>query len=185
MSEFHLRIRGMINDLQNDQPLLTDVIEFVNEVRIRGNYVVHVEFLDEIFSGSFYLEIIINKDFPQSIPVVKELGRRIRQKNYGGHIYSDRSLCLEVPTRIQIELERNPSLLYFSETFIQPYLFGFLYHQKYEQFPFGEYQHGEIGLLEYYCTVFKVNEKSAAWKLLGMLFYTDYKGHRDCPCGSE
>jgi len=91
---------------------------------------------------------------------------------------------LEIPTRIIIALDSNPTLKFFSHKFIQPYLFGFLYYQKYGKFPFGDNQHGAIGLLDYYRTIFSVNSINAACKLLGLVFYDFYDKYQICPCES-
>jgi len=184
MDEFFERMREQFDELRKDQPLLTDMVESNDFVRITGTYVLH-ELLDsELFSDSFLLEITVLSDFPRSAPEVKELGKRIRDVNYRGHIYPDRTLCLEVNTRIIMELDTTPNLSFFSERFIKPYLLGFLYYQKYHRFPFGDYTHGPGGVLEFYCKEFNVDGRSKAKQLLGLVFDDKYKGHRDCPCGS-
>ena len=184
MNDFIISARNYVKELQEDQPLLAIVAEHSDKVQVAGKYVLFVEYNNEVFSDSFDLEIIIDKYFPYTVPIVKELGGRIQSDNYGEHIYSDRSLCLEIPTRILIDLDKNPSLKYFSKEYIQPFLFGFIYYQKYCQFPFGEYKHGELGLLEYYCTVFKVEKSHQVCKLLGLVFYDIFNSQCKCPCGS-
>jgi len=184
MDEFFERMREQFDELLKDQPLLTDMVESDDFVRITGTYVLHEILNSELFSDSFHLDITVLSDFPRSVPKVKELGKRISTKNYRDHIYPDRTLCLEVNTRIIMELDGNPSLYFFNERFIKPYLLGFLYYQKNRRFPFGDYSHGSDGLLEFYCKLFNVDDKPKAKQLLGLVFDENYKGHRDCPCGS-
>jgi len=184
MDRFYERMIEQFDELRKDQPLLTDIVESDDFVRITGTYVLCEIFEGELFSDSFQLEITVFSDFPRSAPEVKELEKRVRDVNYRGHVYSDRTLCLEVNTRIIIELDSTPRLSYFSERFIKPYLLGFLYYQKHQRFPFGDYSHGSVGLLEFYCREFNVDSRLKAKQLLGLVFDDNFKGHRDCPCGS-
>jgi len=183
MDAFHEKMADQFSELRRGQPHLS-LLLYDSGIKITGPYVVYVEFNNEQFLDSFSLEIVVDKGFPETVPIVKELERRIRPVNCGAHIYPDGHLCLEVNTRIIFELNNNPNLLFFSDTFIQPYLFGFLYYQKYHRFPFGEYAHGKKGVLEYYCTVFDVCDVGIAKELLGLIFGDNLKGHRYCPCGS-
>jgi len=171
-------------DLNNSQPFLKEVSASDSCVVIRGKYVVHAEMNGEPFSDSFMLEITIDDKFPRTVPKVKELEKRITPYNYNDHIYQDQILCLEVDTRMIIELDGNPTLSFFSERFVFPYLLGFLYYQKHGIFPFDDYSHGKAGLLEYYCAIFDVDDKYKAKQLLGLILKNHFPSHNNCPCES-
>jgi len=53
MNEFVSRMRCQIATLQEEQPLLTDVIERDDAVCISGIFVVHDDYEGEIFTDSF------------------------------------------------------------------------------------------------------------------------------------
>lgn len=182
-------VKTEIENLLVQQPLLS--ADWANDdVILSGNYKIHYQFGEEIYSDYFGLEIRINNNFPAEIPVVKGTDGRIRPKttvresNYKGHIYPDGRFCLELDTVIKIALDQNPSVLFFLTEYLGPYLFGFLYFQKHGIMPFGERAHGVDGAMGYYCELFDVEDTQSAEKLLYILVNSSFKGHRDCPCGS-
>ena len=171
-----------LDELLCCQPLLKHHI-CAGYVLITGAYCIRVLYEDEEFEGVFEVEAIVSFDFPLTLPKIREVGGKIRRRGFE-HIYPDRELCLEVDTKVKIDLLKNPSLIYFFETYVTSYFFSYLYYEKYRKFPFGERSHGEKGILEYYCELFMVRDPETAKQLLHYLCGTHLKGHHPCPCMS-
>jgi len=185
MDDFIKRMEFQFDELLDKNPLLS--MRFCdNTAIITGVYSIYErleEYDMELYEDFFDIEIRVEDDFPKSIPKVKELGHRVRSVSYE-HINPDGTLCLEVDTKILIDLNKNPTLLYFSEEFIKTYFISFLFFKRHGKFPFGERSHGEDGYLEFYSELFSITNKEAARKLLSLLFNGGLKGHVLCSCDS-
>jgi hypothetical protein len=182
MDDFVTRMEEQFAELIVSRPLLRK--EFSNGLFvIAGTYSLHEELEGEVYTDSFEIEILVDSNFPESVPIVSEKERRIRAVNFE-HVNDDGTLCLEIDTKILIDLQENPTLQYFSEKYIRFYLLSFLYHRKHKKFPFGEYAHAEEGRLEYYGEIFDTTDKVAAKTLLTFIFKNEIKGHNPCPCGN-
>jgi hypothetical protein len=91
---------------------------------------------------------------------------------------------LEIDVAIATFLLDNPSLLAFLKRFLDIYLCGFLYYQKYKQMPFGEHKHGLVGSMDFYCELFETTDIKIAYLLFACLCGKNLKGHIQCPCQS-
>lgn len=135
--------------------------------------------------GKFYTHIILNKSFPDIIPVVKDLKKLIDDF----HRNSDEELCLgcnaEIILKIRVEFNNQITVSQFIEKFIIPFYYSYMHYKKYGKVPYGERSHGALGTIEHYSELFNLKEN---YKIINMLEYlsnTKYKGHHLCPCGSE
>lgn len=137
---------------------------------------------DTRIRDSYNIEIVISNVYPKQLPVVREIGGRIKETYK--HMYSDRSLCLATEGNMHIELQPHYDLLLFIDKFIVPYFFTYSYYEKYRVFPYGERSHGAEGILEYYMDYFGLEDIVAAYKLLQYTCKNKYRGHDLCPCGS-
>lgn len=142
--------------------------------------------LDERIIDKFSIQIIIPKDFPKKLPIVRELGRRIPLKY--GHIYQDSSLCLTTDEEIRLKLGFDINLCRWIDEFVIPYFYGYSYYEKYGIMPFGERSHGFQGVIEFYKELFNVETKEQVISFLKYItLYKNYKyrGHHLCACGSN
>jgi len=133
---------------------------------------------------SYKLEIIIPHKFPQAIPKVKEIGRKI-PRDHSFHIYPNGSLCLGSPLRLLNKIYKSPSLSGFAETCIVPYLYAVsLKLRNGDDFVFGELAHGDSGIMDDYSYIFGLKEQYQiiqAIQLLGVKKRIANK--KICPCG--
>ena len=130
----------------------------------------------------YSIELLVWNNFPNSIPLAKEIGGRI-PKTF--HHYENDGLCLGAPLAIRQTFRQEPTLLGFTNNCLIPYLYSFSYKSQYGKMPFGELSHGSQGLLEYYQSVFKVDNKKAVVRLLQVLTENNYQTNVKCPCGSR
>lgn len=139
-------------------------------------------------TDSYGLEIIIPKNFPKTIPTVKEINGRIpRDGNY--HINPDDTLCLGSPLRILKNIYEKPSLSGFAEGCVVPYLYAVSYKLEHGgEFYFGELDHDKKGVIDDYRVLFGLETERQvlyALHLLGMKERIANKKLCPCDCGQR
>jgi hypothetical protein len=135
----------------------------------------------ERISDRYELELRVPRAFPREPALVRETGARIPK---GFHTNSDGTLCLGSPTQLRLTLFRAATLPEFVEHCVVPYLYGFSYHEKYGELPFGELAHGSRGLRQDFAELFGVKE-SVAIELVRLASLKKRVANKlPCPCGS-
>ncbi|WP_415712747.1 SEC-C domain-containing protein [Maridesulfovibrio sp.] len=129
----------------------------------------------------YQIEIHIPLEYPDNLPVAREVGGRI-PKDF--HINPDGTLCLAAEIEVKRRFVKRPTLKYFIEDLVIPFLFQHSFFEKYGKMPFGELSHGAKGTTEFYCDFFKVKDEVIALALLKVIAEDNYRGHHQCPCGS-
>jgi hypothetical protein len=136
----------------------------------------------EIIADSYEVEIRVPGDFPHGAPIVKERGHRIPA---GFHTYTDGTLCLGSPVRLQLTLSRDPTLLGFLHNCLVPYLYGYSYFERHGVLPFGELAHGKEGLWHDYAELFGVACRETILAMIQLASMQHRIANRQlCPCGS-
>lgn len=150
-------------------------------IHLSGLFHLNVSYQNILIEDYFDIEVIIDKT-NENPPIVFEK-RRIEKFH---HRFTDGSLCLGIPMEISVFLKKNRfSIIKYFEYYIIPYLYGFLYYEKYSIMPFGERSHGLQGYLEYFRDIFGLsNEVKTKEFLIYLMNNTEYRGHHICPCGS-
>lgn len=136
---------------------------------------------DEIVTDRYKVKITIPTNFPQNTPSIWEINNKIPD-DY--HLNGDNSLCLGTPHDIFFRLKKNPSILYYVEGLVIPYLYRYSYSQKYRKNPFPDYSHGIPGLIEYYFDYFSTDTISCVLDLL-LLSMNNFSDKSECPCDSS
>jgi len=110
-------------------------------------------------ADEYEVKIEVPEDFPDTIPIVSEIGGRteeiakerklddIRDLHKNTH---DGTICLCVK---QVEHEKVPpgsTLVDFINVLVIPYLYGLSYFNEQGKWPWKDYGHGFKGLLEFY-----------------------------------
>lgn len=135
---------------------------------------------------TYELEILLPPNFPDDLPNVYETGGRIpRDGNHHVNV-GDNSLCLGSPLRLKITLSQNPTLLWYADKCIIPYLHAVT--QKMRNggaFAFGELEHGVDGLIADYRDILKVPTARHIVRALTILSRFDLHSaqREECPCG--
>jgi SEC-C motif len=121
-------------------------------------------------------------DFPAGIPTAFEKGGRIPRSH---HTQPDGSLCLGADTELRLKLRAGSTLDRFIEEVLVPYLFQFSFFEKHGRMPFGELRHGVLGLLDYFCDLYKVSNGRAGKELVRLTSLKRRRANKvPCPCGS-
>jgi hypothetical protein len=129
----------------------------------------------------YHVEIMLPPGYPDSHPVVREIGGAIENSF---HVNPDGTLCLGAPFAVRKKFTDHPTLIGFVEECVVPFLYSYEHKKKYGKLPFGELSHGSQGILEHYLDLFEVKSCMAALGLVRVIADIDYRGHRECPCGS-
>lgn len=156
-----------------------------NDILVSGKININCEYLNEHIIDEYEVMIIINNNYPEKLPVIREINKRIPLRY--GHVYRDGELCLATDDEIKLTLGENFTLSQWIDNFVIPYLFGYSYFEKYGVMPFGERSHGTTGIIEFYKDFFNVDNEDKAVNFLKFIrsFKSyKYKGHYRCPCGS-
>lgn len=131
----------------------------------------------------FLLRISLSAPLETALPEVFEEGGRI-PRIAANHINPDDSLCLGSPLRQRLALGGSATLQSFAETCIVPFLYArVLREQGIACFPFGELEHGAVGLAEDYQDIFQLEDRAQLKPLLKLLLMdAAVADSRICPC---
>lgn len=158
-------------------------------ILIKGTYSINhkADIIDSyLIEDSFKIQIHLPTSFPEELPVVTDIGKKIpRTVNGDYHINPDDSLCLGATIRLQASTFNNQSLLNFCESFLDPYLYAVSHKIKYGgKLIFGELMHGNKGLIADYMTLFGLKtEKQVFTILYALSTHTRIANKLSCPCG--
>lgn len=158
---------------------------------ISGMFPVFAQFGNDsstLVNQEFHLEIVIPADYPNSLPVVKELEQSAQiptSPEY--HKNNDSSLCLGSPFALFSQLSQDSSLVEFAKACIVPHLVSaILKKEKGIPFKQGELKHYDEGLEEDFAERFgiKFPLKYVSF-ILSRLGEKKRKANKKlCPCGS-
>lgn len=131
----------------------------------------------------FQIEIELLVDFPDSIPILREVGGRIpwhesRHVNRGTG-----EACLIVPEEWLLRPEHG-SMLAFLDGPVRNFFLGQILVEAGQPWPFGERSHGVDGLFEAYGEMLGSTDRAAIIRYLDYLSREKLKGHWECPCGN-
>ncbi len=132
---------------------------------------------------AYELEIIVPGLFPQAIPTVKELSRKI-PRDGKHHVNKDETLCLGSPLQIRKKIAEHQTLPGFVETCLVPFLYAVTNKlQNGGDFVFSELAHGEAGIFDDYMEMFGLETKVSVVKAIELLgLRRRVANKRPCPC---
>jgi hypothetical protein len=132
----------------------------------------------------FAITIDLLANYPDSIPVVHEIGGRIPRVLDRHVIPSSGAACLLLPDQRWELWPKGSTLLSFVEGPVRSYFLGQALVERGNPWPFGEWAHGLRGKLDYYKSLVGTDDPRAICKFLECLQANKVKGHWDCPCMS-
>lgn len=168
-----------VQDDVKKYPTLRVVVE--NEtVFIRGGLQILTKEKTRVID-SFSIEIEFPKDFPKSIPIVKEKADRVPKvadrHNPNGVV------CLLVPEDVETYYPEKSSIVDFIEKCVKPFFIGQSFYEEKKEWLFGERPHGLGGIFEYYREKFGGKSDEVIANLILYLGKKEVKGHWPCYCG--
>jgi len=148
---------------------------------LKGIYHFQINYRGIPFQDSFNLEFYFPHDYPENLPLVKELDNKIPKEF---HHFTDGSLCLCTPAEQWLIFSKNPTLENYIKNLVNPYLLCWLWYEKFNEMPWGERQHGPVGIIESYQDLLKLNNPEQTLHFLKILFFNEIDSRGYCPCGS-
>lgn len=143
------------------------------------------------FYKKFNIKIVINFNYPLSLPMVFETNQTLNS-NY--HINPDKSLCLGTDLDIRLKLYPKYSLIDFVENFIFPFLYSSMYFDRFQESNSKERSHGTTGENESILDFFEINDSKKGSYLISNLLKRKYKRalifkrnlyNHNCICGNN
>jgi hypothetical protein len=159
------------------QPIVNGTLRLCGEVAFTAETPGYNRIAD-----AFEIELSVPDGFPTDLPSVRDLMGRV-PKSFHTHP-DDGSLCLGSPTRQRLALVGNPTLLAFVTKCVIPYLYGFSHKEKYGSMPFGELDHGNVGLRADFAALFGVVPAGAVEMVRLASLKRRIANNAPCPCGS-
>lgn len=148
---------------------------------LKGRYQFNTEFRGILFQDSFILEFNFPPDYPERLPLVKEVDYKI-PKTF--HRLKHEYLCLCTFSEQWLIFSKEPTLDNYIRNLLNPYLLSWLWFVRFNEMPWGERRHGSIGLVESYQDLLKTKSIQQTIFLMKKAIM-DGVGRQDkCPCGS-
>ena len=167
-------------DLREKYPTLHLLISG-NKAEICGIFPVRSP--DDKVLDRYKISIELPPDYPESLPIVREVGERISQ-NSEHHINQDGTACVFIPDdRWRCFPIGTPFVQYLDGPLYNFFLSQTVY-AKTGQWIFGEWSHGNTGIYEYYRWLCKIENNLTVRRFLHILAKNNLKKHYECPCGS-
>jgi hypothetical protein len=150
-------------------------------VTVRGTFpIVHEgKVLDR-----YAIEIELPKDYPRSLPIVRETGGRIPHASDFHVNPVDGTCCVVLPDERWRVWPVGSTLLSYLSGPVRNFFLGQSLVQLGEVWPFGQWEHGADGIREYYAELLGTSDLRVIVKYLECLCAKKIKGHWPCPCGN-
>lgn len=148
---------------------------------LKGIYLFKTEYEGEPFHDSFNLEFHFPQNYPEKLPIVKELDNKIPATF---HRNPDKSLCLCTPIEQYLVFSKKPTLENFIYNLLNPYILSWLWYQRFYKMPWGERSHGSTGIVESYQELLNLRGLKHAKQFMAEYIYNKIHQKQDCPCGS-
>jgi hypothetical protein len=150
-------------------------------VFVRGTFPITLE--GEVLDR-YLIEIELPRDYPKSIPVVRETNGRIPQTSDRHMNPADGAACILLPDERWKVWPHGSTLLYFLDVPVRNFFLGQSLVERGDPWPFGQWSHGAEGIREYYGEVLSTNDTKVITGYLDCLSKKKIKGHWPCPCRS-
>lgn len=167
--------------VQDQHPGLELILEPGGELMVRGPVGFRIDHDGHTVEDSYDIELRIPDDYPDSPPAAYEVGGRITEAYE--HFMQAGNFCLGAPVEVRRRFARDRTLAGFINDQVIPFLFRHSYLETHRTPPFGELDHGSIGLLDYYMRHFNTGVVNTL-KLLKCLADNFAPPLGPCPCGS-
>ncbi len=162
-----------------------DALELVQEpggqLRVWGPVGFTIEHDGHTITDTYRIDLHLPDDYPDSPPSVYETEGKV-PKDFG-HFMEAGNFCLGPRVDVRRRFAANPTLLGFIDDLVIPYLFSNSYKLQHGTLPYGEYDHGSLGLVQYYKSHFG-EDLIPTLRLLKCLADQFAPPIGPCPCGN-
>lgn len=174
-----------INQLNDATKINPGLVPFVKEdvPGLKGELNLFDE--NSILIDTYSIEILATKKFPESFPMVFEVGGKI-PINYDWHVYeTDGHCCIKTTPEEMLACKKGITLSSFIEDEVKPYFFNQTFRRLNGYF-YQERSHGAKGWVEYFEEVFKTDDTNLIRQGLKFIKKRQKPNRTSlCFCGSE
>lgn len=114
------------------------------EIIFEGRFIINARKENFEIHEAPLLRIIMNKDYPNILPVCYDLNKKIKYD----HVFQNGSLCVSTLLDLAITLKDSVSIQDYIDKFIIPYFLSYRYWQKTGKDLNGDRTHGAKGIFE-------------------------------------
>ena len=165
-----------------EQPLL-QVSQRNDDFIVVGPFILTDNINDAGPFDSYNVGIVVSSDYPETAPSVYELGERIPHK-VDRHMFNSSACCVTVFSAWKEQNSDHSFRKYLSGP-IRDFFLSQSHFEETDKWPFGEYEHGDIGIAQACSEVFQMTlSPDDAKRYLKYAALDRPKGHLQCPCGS-
>lgn len=158
-------------------------IEISNDtIFIRGSWAV---FGKESLIDRFDILVVIPDDFPNSVPKVYEYGGKLRKTPDDHFNQGDGSACLFAQPERYEKWPPGSGIRDFLNGPVREFFFSQAYWELNNRWPFDEWSHGDLGILEYYANFFEIENLAAVGRLLELATMPKIYRQWRCPCNNK
>jgi hypothetical protein len=168
-------------DLRARYPSLQLFIEPDGTAIVRGTFPVRSP--EGRVLDRYQVSIELPPDYPESLPIVREVGGRIPWKPEF-HVNADGMACVLLPDDRWRCFPEGAPFVQFLDGPVHDFFLGQSLVALGEDWPFGQWSHGAKGVYEYYCWLLQTDDADTVLRHLWVLAKLSLKGHWECPCGS-
>lgn len=171
---------------------------------MEGQFVLHHTFNGVTLQDEFTIQVTSTNFNSERVPALLEIGGRTKEivRKYKlpdvrelHQNLADGSACVCVKQEELTKFPPGSSLSTFMDNLAAPYLYGLSYYDKFGKWPWGEYSHGVLGILEFYADALDQTKEHYAEVIRILQNYKDVwpivrkqlrkpSSARECMCGS-
>lgn len=135
--------------------------------------------------GTYDITILISKEYPFCIPLVREDSKKIPRK-VDRHISKDGDCCLDIDHSLLHISKKGISIVDFIIQKVYPYFANQLYYDKHGCYAGEEYAHHFAGVKQFYRESLKLIDNNSSISILNFIL-SKKKPERNivCACGSK
>lgn len=133
--------------------------------------------------NDLYISMFVPFSYPNELPIVKDITKKIDSEF---HKNKNDILCLACDAEMYLDLKTREDVTIsdFIERFLLPYVYSYTYYKKYGKVPFGDREHGILGIIDFYKDYFKLDDRHITLQFLKYMAFEKYRGHNLCLCKS-
>ena len=119
--------------------------------------------------GNYFIEIRFAEMFPYRFPILYEIGKDIPNEA-DWHKYPNGKCCITVLPDEIIKCKNEITISYFIKNYCFSFFANHIYRKQYGIYLNGYYNHGELGVFEFYSDLFKTKDISEWLKYFKHVF---------------
>jgi hypothetical protein len=176
------RIDKELAELYSEYPLLEAPVSAAERLIING--ILPIVDRNNTCWDKFSVRLVIQNDYPMSLPTITETGRRI-PRDGKWHINGDDTCCVGTPAEQFSKLHGRLTILNWFRQFAIPFFANFIFKKDKGDYYNGEWSHGPKGIFEHYSMLFETDDLKFLLERLRCCIGRDKKSlNVPCFCGS-